>query len=237
MRTGLLAALLAVVAIGAPTSVYAQQTEPVQPEPQPPLQPQPQAQPQPPPERTVTVTRVETRMTGLPPADQPVVRRIPRPIVSVEGGGGVVGFVGGAGKPGPAWNLRVSGALSDRFAIEGNYMGSVNERSDNNETLVMTALDAGVRYNILLPEQFPVQPFVVGGAGYAGFAGRYGDPAMLTLPLVAGAERLLTPNIKVGARFSYRPAFFDNLATPLTPRGETQGADTWTLLAQIGGGF
>jgi hypothetical protein len=116
-------------------------------------------------------------------------------------------------------------------------MGSVNERSDNGDSLVMTGIDAGIRYNLVLPERFPVLPFVVGGVGYAGFAGRNGDPAMLVVPVVVGAERMLTPNIKVGARFSYRPAFFDDLSTPSTPRGESPGADTWTLLAQIGGGF
>lgn len=225
MKTGLIAALVAVVAIGAPTSVRAQDAAPAQ---EPNAQaPAPQAQPAP----------AQGRVAGLPPADQPMIRRIPQPVLSVEGGGGVVGFVGGIGDPGPAWNLRVTGALSDRFAIEGNYLGSVNERTDTKDSLVMTALDVGVRYNILLPEQFPIQPFVVGGAGYAGFAGRYGDTAMLTVPLVIGGERLLTPNIKVGARFSYRPAFFDDLSTPTTPRGDNPGADTWTLLAQIGGGF
>ncbi|MBK9264853.1 MAG: outer membrane beta-barrel protein [Polyangiaceae bacterium] len=223
MRIGLVTALLAGVAIGAPASAHAQQTEPQAPGAQ---------------ETQVQVTGTQQgRVAGLPPADQPMIRRIPQPIVSIEGGGGVVGFVGGAGSPGPAWNLRVTGALSDRFSIEGNYLGSVNDRSDNGESLVMTAIDAGVRYNVLLPEQFPVQPFVVAGAGYAGFAGNGGDPATMVVPLVAGAERLLTPNIKVGARFSYRPAFFDDLSLPNAAKGDRQGADTWTLLAQIGGGF
>jgi hypothetical protein len=231
MKTGLVAALLSVVAIGAPTSALAQETAPAQ------EQNNRVRERQAEPARTQAQAQAQGRVVGLPPADQPIIRRIPQPVVSVEGGGGVVGFVGGTGAPGPAWNLRVTGALTERVAIEGNYLGSVNERSDTKESLVMTALDAGVRYNILLPEQFPIQPFVVGGVGYAGFAGRYGDTAMLTVPVVIGGERLLTPNIKVGARFSYRPAFFDDLSTPTTPRGEAPGADTWTLLAQIGGGF
>lgn len=225
MKTGLVTALLAIVAIGAPTSARAQEPAPTQDR-------DPQAQ-----APRAQTTGTQGRMAGLPPADQPMIRRIPQPVVSVEGGGGIVGFVGGTGSPGPAWNLRVTGTLTERFAIEGNYLGSVNERTDTKQSLVMTALDAGVRYNVLLPEQFPIQPFVVGGVGYAGFAGRYGDTAMLTVPLVIGGERLLTPNIKVGARFSYRPAFFDDLSTPTTPRGDKPGADTWTLLAQIGGGF
>jgi hypothetical protein len=218
MRTGLLAASLAVVAMGVSTSARAQQPAPTD----------TQGNNAPP---------IEARPAGLPPADQPMLRRIPRPVISVEGGGGIVGFVGGVGAPGPAWNLRVTGTMTERVAIEGNYLGSVNERSDTKDSLVMTAIDAGVRYNLLLPEQFPVQPFVVGGVGYAGFAGRNGDPATLVVPLVVGAERLLTPNIKVGARFSYRPTFFDDLSTPTTPRGDHPGADMWTLLGQIGGGF
>lgn len=179
----------------------------------------------------------EGRAGGLPPADQPMLRRIPQPVLSVEGGGGIVGFVGGTGAPGPGWNLRITGALSDRVAIEGNYLGSINERIDTNDSLVMTTIDAGIRYNLLLADEFVVQPFVVGGAGYAGFAGKNGDPAMLVVPLAVGVERLLTPNVKIGARFGYRPAFFDDLSTPKMFRNDKLGADTWTLLAQVGGGF
>jgi hypothetical protein len=224
MKAGLVAALLAAVAIGAPMSARAQ-TAPGQVQGPEGVQ-TPQAQPN------------QGRVAGLPPADEPMIQRIPKPhTLSVEGGGGVVGFVGGTGAPGPAWNLRITGAMTPRFAVEGNYLGSVNQRSDTKDSLVMTSVDVGLRYNILLPEQFPVQPFVVGGAGYAGFAGRYGDPATLVLPVAVGAERLLTPAIKVGARFSYRPTFFDDLSGPTTARGSKPGASTWTLLAQIGGGF
>jgi len=200
MKAGFVAALLAAVAIGAPTSARAQQTAPAQTQGQ----------------TTRTETRIETRtatpVAGLPPADQPVIKRIPRPhTLSVEGGGGVVGFVGGTGTPGPAWNLRVTGAMTDRFSIEGNYLGSVNQRSDTKDSLVMTSVDAGVRYNILLPEQFPVQPFVVGGVGYAGFAGRDADPAPLVLPVALVGEHLLTPAYKSRAHLSSRPTFFDDL--------------------------
>lgn len=219
MRTGL-AVILVAVAMVAPDLARAQQT----------------AAPAPPAKVPPRANQGE-RIAGLPPADQPMLKRLPQPVLTVEGGGGIVGFVGGTGAPGPGWNLRVAGALSDRVAIEGNYLGSVNERTDTKDALVMTAIDAGIRYNVLLAEEFPVQPFVVGGVGYAGFAGQNGDPAMLVVPLVVGAERLLTPNIKIGARFSYRPAFFDDLSTPKTPRGDNPGADTWTLLAQVGGGF
>ncbi|UQA59756.1 hypothetical protein E8A73_004430 [Polyangium aurulentum] len=177
------------------------------------------------------------RRTGLPNADQPVIRNWPQPTLSVEGGAGIVGFVGGAASLGPAWNVRVSGAVSDRFVLEGNYVGGLSERADTGDSLVMTALDAGGRYNILLPDQSPVVPFVGAGVGYAGFAGRYGDAATLIVPVNGGVERMLTENIKVGARFTFRPAFFDDLGTDLPGSRGQPGADTWSLLAQVGGGF
>ncbi|HMY18608.1 MAG TPA: hypothetical protein PKA58_19915, partial [Polyangium sp.] len=172
MRTGL-AVILVAVAMVAPDLARAQQTAPPAP-----------------PAKVPGRANQGERIAGLPPADQPILKRLPQPVLTVEGGGGIVGFVGGTGAPGPGWNLRVAGALSDRVAIEGNYLGSVNERTDTKQALVMTAIDAGIRYNVLLAEEFPVQPFVVGGVGYAGFAGQNGDPAMLVVPLVVGAERL-----------------------------------------------
>jgi len=174
---------------------------------------------------------------GLPPADQPLIKRIPQPKVSVEGGAGVIGFLGGGAGVGPAWNVRVTGALGPRFALEGNYMGSVNQRSDTGDTLVMTAFDAGGRYNFLLPDEFPVQPFMTVGIGYAGFAGNHGDPFTLIVLISAGAERMLTSNVKFGARFAYRPTFFDDLGSAVPGSTANPGADTWTLLAQLAGGF
>lgn len=186
----------------------------------------------------VASAHAQTRRGGLPNADQPVIRNWPQPTLSVEGGAGIVGFVGGAASLGPAWNVRVSGAVSDRFVLEGNYVGGLSQRADTGDSLVMTALDAGGRYNFLLPDQSPFVPFAGVGVGYAGFAGKYGDAATLIVPVSGGVERMLTQNIKVGARFAYRPAFFDDLGTDLPgTRGASPGADTWSLLAQVGGGF
>ncbi len=184
-----------------------------------------------------TLAHAQTNQRGMPPADQPVLRNIPQPTYSVEGGAGIVGFVGGVGSLGPGWNVRVSGALDDRWSIEGNYLGSSNTRADTRDPIVMTSLDAGIRYNLTDGTRLPLRPFVAGGVGYAGFAGNYGDAFTLVVPVAVGADRMLTESIRVGGRFSYRPAFFDNMGTPTTPAGNEPGADTWTLLAQIGGGF
>ncbi|MDC3961227.1 outer membrane beta-barrel protein [Polyangium jinanense] len=185
-----------------------------------------------------SLAHAQNTRAGLPPADQPAIREIPRPTsFSVEGGAGIVGFLGGVGALGPGWNVRVTGAINDRWAIEGNYLGSTNTRADTRTQLVMTSLDAGARYNLAAADRLPLQPFVVAGVGYAGFAGSYGDGFTLIVPVGVGADRMLTENIKVGARFNYRPAFFDNLGSPITPPNDEPGGDTWTLLAQIGGGF
>ncbi|WP_437792794.1 hypothetical protein [Sorangium sp. So ce693] len=176
------------------------------------------------------------RPTGnIPPADQPLIRRIPEPTLAVEGGFGVLGYVGGAAGVGPSWNVRVTGTMSPRVAVEGNYTGSVNQRTIAGKSLVMTALDAGLRYNILRADEAIVQPFVVAGVGYVGWAGRGGDPFAVSVPLTAGVERLVTRNVKVGARFNFRPAFFDDL----TIGGVTNrtGGDSWSLLAHGGGAF
>ena len=173
-----------------------------------------------------------------PPADRPLISRRIQPRLSVEGGAGVLGYISGTAAVGPAWNARVTGALDDHFAIEANYTGSVNRRSDQTGSLVYTSIDADLRYNLLRADQLVVQPYLVGGVGYVGYAGPGGDGAALTIPVAVGVERLLTEQIKAGARFNLRPAFFDNLNHDTgKPDAAATGGSTWTLLANVGGAF
>jgi hypothetical protein len=173
---------------------------------------------------------------GLPPADQPLIPAKIQPIwISFEGGAGVLGYLGGTAALGPAWNVRVAGILSERVAIEGSYLGSLNRRTDSEASLVYTGVDAAVRYNILLADQAPVQPFVAGGLGYAAVLGEYGDATVMTFPLSFGVERLLSPYIKIGARLNVRPAVFDDLGAP--HERNPPGADTWSLTVHLGGAF
>jgi hypothetical protein len=177
-------------------------------------------------------------IAGPPPADRPLIPRHVQPKISVEGGAGVLGYLGGTAAVGPAWNARVTGALSDHFAVEGNYTGSINRRTDKTGTLVYTAIDADVRYNILRADQAPLQPYLAGGLGYVGFAGPGGDGAALTIPVAIGAERLITEQIKAGARFNLRPALFDNLSHGWEkPNAPGIGGSAWSLLANVGGAF
>jgi hypothetical protein len=173
-----------------------------------------------------------------PPADRPLIPRHIQPRISVDGGAGVLGYISGTAAVGPAWTARVTGALDERFALEGNYTGSVNRRSDQTGSLVYTAIDADLRYNLLRADQFVVQPYLVGGIGYVGYAGPGGDGAALAIPVAVGVERLLTEQIKAGARFNVRPAFFDNLNHDTgRPDAAATGGSVWTLLANVGGAF
>lgn len=173
-----------------------------------------------------------------PPADRPILPPRIQPKLSFEGGAGVLGYISGTAAVGPAWNARVSGSINERFAVEGNYTGSVNRRSDRTGSLVYTSVDADVRYNILRANQAPLQPYLVGGIGYVGYAGPGGDGAALTIPLAVGAERMLTEQIKAGARFNLRPAFFDNLAHGWEKAdAPATGGSVWSLLANVGGAF
>jgi Outer membrane protein beta-barrel domain len=171
-----------------------------------------------------------------PPADQPLIRGISRPTTfSVEGGAGILGYINGAGRLGPAWNVRVTAEFTPRFAAEANYLGAANARSDETGTLTYTTIDAGLRYNVLRADQAPVQPFVVAGLGYAGWFGPGGSPAGLVIPLTAGVERMLTEHVKINARINVRPSFGEDLG-----HGDEKnppGGSTWTLLAGAGGAF
>ncbi|APR80361.1 Hypothetical protein A7982_05708 [Minicystis rosea] len=170
-----------------------------------------------------------------PPADQPLIRKIPKPTFMVDAGAGVLGYLGGTGRPGPAWNVRVTADFTPRFAAEGNYVGSVNERADNTGRLTYTSVDADFRYNILRADEAPLQPYVSGGIGFANWIGPGGRALSLVLPVAAGVERMLTEHIKIGARFNLRPTFFDDLGHG-TERN-APGGDSWSLVANVGGGF
>ena len=174
-----------------------------------------------------------------PPADRPLLpERIQPTSISVEGGAGVLGYISGTAAVGPAWNVRATVGINERFAVEGNYTGSVNRRADRTGSLVYTAVDADIRYNILRADQAPLQPYLAAGIGYVGYAGTGGDGAAVTTPVGVGAERLITPRIKAGARFNLRPAFFDNLALEGAPADTpATGGGAWNLLANVGGAF
>jgi hypothetical protein len=178
---------------------------------------------------------VNVQVPTPPPADQPLIRRIPKPVLSVDGGAGVIGYLGGAAGLGPAWTVRVTGEFSPRFAAEGNYTGSANSRSDGTGTLTYTSLDADLRYNILLADEAPVQPFVAAGLGWAGWFGPGGAPAALVVPVNVGVERLLTDRIKIGARFALRPTLGADLGHGY--ERNPPGGSTWALTANVGGWF
>jgi hypothetical protein len=177
-----------------------------------------------------------TMSQGVPSADQPLIRgRIKPAAVSFEGGAGILGYLGGAAALGPAWNMRVTANFSEHFAVEGSYLGSLNQRSDGAGSLVYTGVDADARYNILRAEEAPVVPFVTAGVGYAAYIGRHGDAAAMTFPLSVGVERLLSREIKISGRFNVRPALFDDLGT--SRQRNPPGGDTWSLTAHLGGAF
>jgi hypothetical protein len=166
-------------------------------------------------------------------ADQPLIRRIPAPTIAIDAGAGVLGYTGGAAAVGPAWNVRVTGNFTPRFAGELSYTGAANEATRTDDTLVMTSIDAAVRVNLLQPDQAPVQPYVLAGVGYAGWAGDSGDGFAVTIPLAGGVERMLTRNIKIGARVTFKPAFADELGEG----ADAPGGDTWSVVGNVGGGF
>lgn len=173
-------------------------------------------------------------------ADVPLVptgERYDEPIITIEGGAGVMGYPGGAASVGPAWNARVTSKFTPRLAAEGNYVGGLSSRPQTADALMMASFDVSGRYNLLRLDEAPVQPFVTAGVGYAAFIGDDGDLFTMVVPVGAGIEKNLTRSIKLGGRFQYRPAFFDHLGRDDVAPNLQPGGDTFQILAQVGGGF
>ena len=173
---------------------------------------------------------------GVPPSDRPLIKPVTNPRWALEAGAGVLGYTGGTAAVGPAWNVRATAGITARVSVEGNYVGSVNKRPDIDRSIVLTAADAGVRYDLPHGRRALVVPFVVGGVGISSWAGSGGDGFALTVPVSVGADRMLTRSIKIGARAMFRPSFFDNLGVAGSAKSEP-GGDTWGLLAHLGGAF
>ncbi len=131
--------------------------------------------------------------------------------------------------------MRVTGEFTPRLAGEASYLGAANRRSDDTGTLTYTTVDAGVRYNLLLADQAPVQPFLAAGLGYAAWIGPGGAPGGLAIPVSLGVERLLTEHVKIGARLNLRPSFFEDLGHGYEK--SPPGGSTWALTAGAGGAF
>jgi hypothetical protein len=181
--------------------------------------------------------RAQQGAERAPRADEPLLPANFKPTLTldVEAGAGVLGYIGGTAGLGPAWVIRGILGMTRRIAIEGNYLGSLNERSGRPGSLIYTGLDASFRYNFLLPEETPIVPFLTAGVGYAAYIGRDGDAAAMTFPIAVGVERLLFRHVKIGARLNMRPSVFDNLGVPGEER--PPGGDTWSLTANLGGAF
>ena len=138
-----------------------------------------------------------------PRADQPLLPPDTDPVFGFEGGAGILGYFDGTASVGPVWQARLRAHLTRDWSVEATYMGSVNDREDNDATMVTTHIDGSVRYDAFRSYNFPVQPFMTAGLGYVGFAGDDGDMAAVTIPLGVGGDRALTRNIRVGARFNF----------------------------------
>jgi len=176
---------------------------------------------------------------AVPHADQPLVPEDVEPMFGFEGGAGILGFFDGAASIGPAWEARLRAHFTPTWALEATYLGSVNDREDNDSTMVTTQIDASARYNAFRAFNLPLQPFVTAGLGYAGFSGDDGDMATLLVPLGLGVDRALTPNIRVGARFDFRLVFGEDLDTPRdrVMDEDGPGGDNWSVVAHLGGQF
>ena len=150
----------------------------------------------------------------------PVTREVSRAMrptrknLVLDAGFGFRGYLDGdVANLGPTWTVRLAYAVSPWVLLELNYIGAANERAEDARILVTTQVTGDVRANLLASDAAVVQPFLMGGVGYAAWSGAWGDGTALVLPVGGGIERAITPTVKAGVRTLLVPAFFDDLAT------------------------
>lgn len=187
-------------------------------------------------------------MIGSDPEAYGVTERPRRPMASIQVGGGVVNFVGeearGRTNVGGGWEVRLGFAPWQILGVEAAYVGSAHDVNqpgfDDGAYLLGNGAEANLRLNIpLTMGNVTVAPFAFGGAGWT----RYdlmdtdstpeglgdGEDNILTLPVGAGVAMSLS-RFYLDARFTYRPAFDENLF------GD-QDLDTWGVAAHVGSVF
>lgn len=221
----------------------------VEPEPYDATRPAQTAPPPPPPERTTVVV-------DPVPAQQPQVEeyRLRSEIgIQVSVGGGATGFIDGDARdftdPGGAWEARVAIGTRYPLAIEAAYIGGAQDVEalglDEDAIMLSNGAEASARLNVL-GGQFPVQPYVLAGAAWKRYdltntqfntSSLNGEENVVEIPVGAGIGFKAGP-VRIDARGTYRPAFYDDLVRVDAGPGDVDpGADLDSWRGTLSGGF
>jgi Outer membrane protein beta-barrel domain len=167
---------------------------------------------------------------------------------SIQVGGGVTNFLADATRDatnvGGYWDVRATFGTRSYLGGEAAYLGAAqNVRAlglDSNAYLTQNGIEGAVRVNLPIEKgRFLLEPFALGGVGWAHYdiqnasvntSSMKGSDDVLTLPvgcgLALGYEHLI-----IDGRFTYRPAFNDEL---MTAGNSAAGLQNWSAGAMVG---
>ena len=144
------------------------------------------------------------------------------------------------------WDVRASFGTRSYVGVEGAYLGAATPihslGMDSNALLARNGVEGNMRLNlpILIKSEFLIEPFVVGGVGWAHYSltntttntsSVQDNNDVLTLPIGTGIAFGYS-GFLIDARFVFRAAYADTMLK--TMAGDPAGLGNWQLGATAG---
>lgn len=171
--------------------------------------------------------------------------------IGVQAGGGIAGFTDSGmrdvvqGPVGGLWGLRASFGTHIPLGVDVSYVGMAASLETltgaDNGTLIGTAFDASLRYNIL--PHFAWNPYVLAGIGWQRYdvrdmnfatadTGMNDSDNALAFPLGAGLAYRDRSGLVIDVHGTFRPTTNSDLL--IEPDGDEAQLHTWDASAAIG---
>jgi hypothetical protein len=189
-------------------------------------------------------------IADIPPATSPSSQRPPSRIgIEATVGAGAVGFIDetarNATQTGAAWDARLMFGSRLPLAIEGAYVGSVQNIEalglGTSSLLLGNGVEGTLRVNL---SRARVQPYLFGGVGWTRYqltnaqsntSSLLGSDDVGTVPLGAGLSARLGPGFILDVRGTYRATFGGDMFQGLALNTDSSNAmQTWSAAGRVG---
>jgi hypothetical protein len=189
-------------------------------------------------------------IADMPPATSPSSQRPPSRIgIEATVGAGAIGFIDdtarNATQTGAAWDARLLFGSRSPIAIEGAYVGSVQNIEalglGTSSLLLGNGVEGTLRVNL---SRARVQPYLFGGVGWTRYqltnaqsntSSLLGSDDVGTVPLGGGLSARLGPGFILDVRGTYRATFGGDMFQGLALNTDRSNAmQTWSAAGRVG---